>query len=360
MANSTGNIIFSIGYILISIMAIVANLLVIVVTLRSKALRSCTAMLVCNLCASDLILVVANLPYRASRYLQDSDDNDRIVLCRATVFIQVMTGVVANSSLFLVTLDRYVGVHYPLYYKTRVTRGKTKVAIIISILVSLLTTAGIFITQSLKRRHKGYELSLMLEEHGERHGIEVCIYSTLLDSGMVLFINIVIYIIPLLLTVIFYAKIMKTIYIAQRSMNHISSTSSYNHHHRSTKEACKAHHKGEITCKVKLKCLLKESKTAKPICIIVTIHLAVLLPIISMDVMNALSANMDVSDVVIKTALFIVHCCPVLNPLIYGILNPKYREAIKECMNCRAANICLLYTSPSPRDQRGSRMPSSA
>ena len=25
-----------------------------------------------------------------------------------------------------------------------------------------------------------------------------------------------------------------------------------------------------------------------------------------------------------------------------------------------AANACLLYTSPSPRDQRGSRMPSSA
>ena len=24
------------------------------------------------------------------------------------------------------------------------------------------------------------------------------------------------------------------------------------------------------------------------------------------------------------------------------------------------ANVCLLYTSPSPRDQRGSRMPSSA
>ena len=26
----------------------------------------------------------------------------------------------------------------------------------------------------------------------------------------------------------------------------------------------------------------------------------------------------------------------------------------------REANTCLLYTSPSPRDQRGSRMPSSA
>ena len=28
--------------------------------------------------------------------------------------------------------------------------------------------------------------------------------------------------------------------------------------------------------------------------------------------------------------------------------------------NHRNAKICLLYTSPSPRDQRGSRMPSSA
>ena len=26
----------------------------------------------------------------------------------------------------------------------------------------------------------------------------------------------------------------------------------------------------------------------------------------------------------------------------------------------RSSHICLLYTSPSPRDQRGSRMPSSA
>ena len=32
----------------------------------------------------------------------------------------------------------------------------------------------------------------------------------------------------------------------------------------------------------------------------------------------------------------------------------------KDCgIRCNA-NICLLYTSPSPRDQRGSRMPSSA
>ena len=40
------------------------------------------------------------------------------------------------------------------------------------------------------------------------------------------------------------------------------------------------------------------------------------------------------------------------------------RDKVKECVaklkNRKAAGACLLYTSPSPRDQRGSRMPSSA
>ena len=31
-----------------------------------------------------------------------------------------------------------------------------------------------------------------------------------------------------------------------------------------------------------------------------------------------------------------------------------------ESCRVRPASLCLLYTSPSPRDQRGSRMPSSA
>ena len=39
----------------------------------------------------------------------------------------------------------------------------------------------------------------------------------------------------------------------------------------------------------------------------------------------------------------------------------EYQEALKYFSKCLAFyEACLLYTSPSPRDQRGSRMPSSA
>ena len=40
-----------------------------------------------------------------------------------------------------------------------------------------------------------------------------------------------------------------------------------------------------------------------------------------------------------------------------GAIAKAFAEAIQET---EGDLICLLYTSPSPRDQRGSRMPSSA
>ena len=40
--------------------------------------------------------------------------------------------------------------------------------------------------------------------------------------------------------------------------------------------------------------------------------------------------------------------------------NIKLAEALVELEYATEEQVCLLYTSPSPRDQRGSRMPSSA
>ena len=44
--------------------------------------------------------------------------------------------------------------------------------------------------------------------------------------------------------------------------------------------------------------------------------------------------------------------------------NGGYSQAILDGADCNVIGLdrdpCLLYTSPSPRDQRGSRMPSSA
>ena len=65
-----------------------------------------------------------------------------------------------------------------------------------------------------------------------------------------------------------------------------------------------------------------------------------------------------------------------LSPLIVGLTIVALGTSLPEALvsvqasldnqggialgNVIGSNICLLYTSPSPRDQRGSRMPSSA
>ena len=46
----------------------------------------------------------------------------------------------------------------------------------------------------------------------------------------------------------------------------------------------------------------------------------------------------------------------VIDKAYETILKPEYFDEFEEIWD----EYCLLYTSPSPRDQRGSRMPSSA
>ena len=45
---------------------------------------------------------------------------------------------------------------------------------------------------------------------------------------------------------------------------------------------------------------------------------------------------------------------------IIFVLTTNRPEALEEALTARPGRICLLYTSPSPRDKRQSRMPSSA
>ena len=43
-----------------------------------------------------------------------------------------------------------------------------------------------------------------------------------------------------------------------------------------------------------------------------------------------------------------------------GDIDRAVREILVDALTVYSLELCLLYTSPSPRDQRGSRMPSSA
>ena len=61
-----------------------------------------------------------------------------------------------------------------------------------------------------------------------------------------------------------------------------------------------------------------------------------------------------------QTTIYFNPKCSKCN-LTLGLLKEKGKDPeVVEYLDSVPSKDCLLYTSPSPRDQRGSRMPSSA
>ena len=80
-------------------------------------------------------------------------------------------------------------------------------------------------------------------------------------------------------------------------------------------------------------------------------------------VQEAESLGLTVSEAEVKQAILDYPCQFTLSlpELVYGPNKPQAEDALSFGQSCSPwFQDCLLYTSPSPRDQRGSRMPSSA
>ena len=79
----------------------------------------------------------------------------------------------------------------------------------------------------------------------------------------------------------------------------------------------------------------------------------------SADVVKALGVNIDVPPEKVKECIEKIGIGFLYAPLFHGAM--KYAIGPRREIGIRTIfNICLLYTSPSPRDRTRSRMPSSA
>ena len=71
--------------------------------------------------------------------------------------------------------------------------------------------------------------------------------------------------------------------------------------------------------------------------------------------LNFIQANSAIKPVLKSTAIF-----PEKQFELFKWMANYYGVDLNKVLDTALPKICLLYTSPSPRDQRGSRMPSSA
>jgi len=301
-------IILIVLYIIIMVTAGLGNLLTIIATFQNPNLRTCTNILICNLAVSDFIIATCSLPLQIYGVMKI---HQSLWLCRCKVILAVFLFTLSNTNLVLISLDRFLGVNWPLQYKTRSSTFKLKIAIAFSWLFSLVLGGFPFVVVGDKK-----------QLHDKPVYSNQCNYVGLLAHVYVTFLDFGIFFPAWLTIIILYLVICKKLYQSRNNPLRLNVKALNN----GGKDFVVGQHESIV------KCLIREIKYAKVVCLTVGVYTICLTPILVINILRSMSPSsvMNVNVVTFSAILLLLYSSAVLNPLIYGMTMPKYRNEFKK------------------------------
>lgn len=286
--------------------SLVGNILIIIATCSTAKLRTFTNLLVCNLALSDLLITCINLPIRICHYFGVDWAVDGTSECKLSVTITVFVFTSSNMNLFLITLNRFMGVTFPLRYRGMMTNKKLIFAVLFSWTYSLIVATFPFIIVGDK-----------IVDESDR--IVVCTFPVVLSSAYVMFIEFGTFFVPWLLMSAMYVVILYKLYISRNSRIRSKTQLS-----NMTSNECGLKVSRRTTI---IRTISREVKLAKGVYIIMSTYTILLMPIATIDVIDTINRQPIVPLIAIKVCLILAYATPAVNPLIYALSSRKYRKA---------------------------------
>ena len=310
---------------LLLLTSLVGNCLTIVATLTNSKLRSYTSLLVCNLAVSDFLITCINLPIRIMQLFGLDWATRGMAHCKASVAITCFVFTTSNANLFLITLDRFLGISFPLRYRGFMTVRKLGCAVFLSWTYALIVAIFPFVIAGAKAD----------SSPPEQQRISVCIFSTALTPAYVLFIEFGTFFTSWLMMLAMYVCILRTLYVSRnsklRSLTQLGDISHSNGDSvRSRKESTYSTSRGVSFIKV----IRREMKLAKSVLIILTLYTILLVPIATIDVIDTISSTPTVPQIAINVALVLAYANPAVNPPVYVMTSGRYRTAFARLLCC--------------------------
>ena len=293
-------------YTIVMVTAGLGNLLIIISTIRSSSLRSCTNILICNLAVSDFIIATCSLPLQIYGLLETLQS---LWLCKFKVFLAVFLFSVSNMNVVLISFDRFLGVNWPLQYKTKASTFKLKIAITSSWIIS-------FLLGSFPLVVVGDKTASEIQLHSS-----LCNYVGLLHPAYITFLEFGTFLLAWITIIFLYLVICKKLYQSRKNPLRLKGKV-YNNANEDASEQQR-----NI-----VKFLIREIKYAKVVCISVAVYTFFLTPIVTVRILRNLSPSylVEVDLVTFKAILLLLYSSAILNPLIYGITMQKYRNEFKK------------------------------
>eukprot|EP00794_Sanderia_malayensis_P002974 gene2974-3428_t len=294
--------------------SLVGNLLVIISALVNRELRNNTGLLIMNLAISDLCITCFSLPLRLCQILGWNWSDD-FTSCGITVSFTIFFFTASNFNLFLVTMDRFLGVLWPIRYRIRVSKRKINVVICCSWLLACFI--AFFPKFAIGEQENDSITKLNF----------ICMFGTVLHPGYLIFMEVFTLFIPWTLMIVMYSAIVRTVF---KSATNNSSHKSQSRREHNTNTNANANTNTSLTSNRRA----KEIKLAKGVLVIVIIYSVLMVPIAVIDLLG-LIGGIQVPLSAIRITVLMAYLNPAVNPPVYAATSKKYKDTFARIFTCR-------------------------
>ncbi|XP_074662905.1 histamine H2 receptor-like [Tubulanus polymorphus] len=269
------------------------NLMVIIVVSRYPHLRTGTNYLVASLACSDLMIGLCSF-LNTWKWIFNALNTE--AHCLVIMSLYSMSIFLSLLSLMSIAIDRLLAVKYPLLYRTKLTNKRVVVYICITWVVSIF-------------------LGLMMLYKGRKWPYP-CNLEHAFNKGYVCFVGITILCIELILACLYVVIYLSYVSSRKRVGNGNIAT---NHAHRNSSNR------------------IRDRNMTKIVFIVTSVFVVCYTPFaVSLIILGYSSPEFEQYFFTTRGAfLFLALANSVVNPIIYGITNPKYRAAFYGILRCR-------------------------
>lgn len=305
-----------IAYSIILFGSLVGNVLVILVVVLNRHMRSVTNYLIVNMAVADLLLTAFNMPVTIKVIATRSIDWS-VVLCKIIPFTQSVSVASSVLTLTAIAIDRFLAILYPL--KRYVTFPVAYYMIAVVWIVSIAVNSPFL-----------YAMKLVFDKNTQKNScleIWTPVFSQNADKDFTIVLFVTFYVFPLSTMSVLYSFVIHNLWVRKVP--------------------------GIQTPENQLRAERSKKKVLKMLLAVVVIFALCWLPVYITQFIAFFGQKRFPCGPPVTLAFvgyFFGHANSAINPAMYAIFNSSFRKGFRDALlcRCRRNRVAPLVTKPGP------------
>ncbi|XP_056141235.1 alpha-1A adrenergic receptor [Lampris incognitus] len=310
--------------------AIVGNIMVILSVVCNRHLRIPTNYFIINLAIADLLLGTTVLPVSATLEILDYWVFGRI-FCDIWAAVDVLCCTASIMSLCVISIDRYIGVRYPLQYPMIVTERRALLAMLGVWILAIVISIGPLLGWKQPPSQDDTECPITEEPF---YALFSSLGSFYIPLAVILAMYCQVYIVAKRTTKNLEAGMMKE---RQEDSNEV--TLRIHCKSQQIQELCSSSGGGGVMGRsaltVKLLKFSREKKAAKTLGVVVGMFILCWLPFFLALPIGSFNANLRPPETFFKVIFWLGYFNSCLNPIIYPCYSREFKQAFIRILRCQ-------------------------